>query len=206
MKAILSLLKTGSVNSFRCCKPGPGVARYLTSGGPNSSDPRNDLNIKLARLIAGLFIAAAGVKVVPFASTALVEHTIKLMRTEQPFLQRAGISRLYYLMYFTPTRKMAIELGAVETLCDLLERGGHFSTQNQHKQLIILERLSGLEGFCDHLNCSTLATILYYLESAQLDGKSNLLVARNYSISRCLYKKMCKCKQEKQSIQKKERL
>ena len=64
-------------------------------------------------MIAALFMASAAYTVFPLVPSALVEHTIKLMRTDQPFLQDAGMSRLEWLARFEPARRRARELGAV---------------------------------------------------------------------------------------------
>jgi len=67
-------------------------------------------------LIAALFMASAAYQVFPLVPSALVEHTIKLMRTDQAFLQNAGMSRLEWLSRFEPVRQRARELGAVEAI------------------------------------------------------------------------------------------
>jgi hypothetical protein len=192
MRAIFAMLKAGSSRGMlsgkqRCLQ----VGRNLMNQGQITSNATNDFSIKLARAIAGLMIAAAGVKVLPFASSALVDHTIKLLRTEQPFLQDAGLSRLYYLIYFDSAKKKAMELGAVEALVDLLNRRESLSPETQNKPLMILNILSSLEGFRERLDCSSLLNLLYSFESAQLDGDCDYWAAPNYSVSRDLYKRFC---------------
>jgi hypothetical protein len=71
---------------------------------------------RLARGIAALFLASAAYQVLPLVPSALVEHAIKLMRTDKPFLQDAGMSRLRWLVQFEPARQKAMELGALEVL------------------------------------------------------------------------------------------
>ena len=61
-------------------------------------------------------MASAAYQVFPLMPSALVEHTIKLMRTDQAFLQDAGMSRLQWLSRFEPVRQRAREMGAVEAI------------------------------------------------------------------------------------------
>jgi hypothetical protein len=61
-------------------------------------------------------MASAAYQVFPLVPSALVEHTIKLMRTDQAFLQDVGMSRLQWLSRFEPVRQRARELGAVEAI------------------------------------------------------------------------------------------
>jgi len=191
MRAILVALRAGSMrgllsgSSPRALRAG----RHVMNRGQISSDETNDIGVKLARAIAGVMIAAAGIKVLPSASSALIDHAIKLIRTEHEFLQDAGLSRLYYLIYFDSAKQRAINLGAVEALVDLLNRRESPKTQN--RPLMILNTLSGLQGFRERLDCSSVLNLLYSLESAQLDGTCHPWAAPNYGISRDLYKRFC---------------
>ena len=193
MRAILSTLNTGAL-----CRLSPmqqaafQSGRCLMTSGQTPSNIHDDFHVKVMRFIAGIMIAAAGVKVLPFAGSALVEHTVKLMRMEKAFLQDAGLTRLYYLTYFDSAKKIAVDVGAVEALVGLLDTRLSLSAQSQNKPLMILKSLSGIQGFRDRLDCPALLTLLYSLESAQLDGECDSWVAPNYSISRDLYKSFCK--------------
>lgn len=193
MKAIATALKSGSLNRFVSVQRIWRRTNFRDGQRDNSEAILLDTNAKVARFVAAAFIAAAGIEVLPLAATALVEHAIKLIRTEQPFLRDAGVTRLYYLSYFDSARKKALELGAVEALSNLLQEKGT-SPACQKRQLVVLESLSCLDGFRDHFNCSALTTLLYSLESIQLDGRcdGDMMVATKYSIARELYKKFCK--------------
>lgn len=192
MRAIFAILKASSSRKILSGQQRSlPVARHLMNQGQIPSNETDNFSIKLARAIAGLMIAAAGVKVLPYASSALIDHTIKLLRTEQPFLQNAGLYRLYYLVYFDPAKERAIELGAVEALVDLLNRRESLSPETKHKPLVILNILSGLQGFRERLDCPSLLNLLYSLESTQLDGDCDFWAAPNYSVSRELYKRFC---------------
>ncbi len=79
--------------------------------GDGSGEPH-----RAARFVAALFMASAAYQVFPLVPSALVEHTIKLMRTDQAFLQDVGMSRLQWLSRFEPVRQRARELGAVEAI------------------------------------------------------------------------------------------
>jgi len=108
---------------------GPRRHPFSSSSGANLANPANSANSanaasrpgddqphRAARVIAALFMASAAYTVFPLVPSALVEHTIKLMRTDQPFLQDAGMSRLQWLARFEPARRRARELGAVEVV------------------------------------------------------------------------------------------
>jgi hypothetical protein len=86
-------------------------------------------------------MASAAYQVFPLVPSALVEHTVKLMRTDQPFLQDAGVSRLHWLSRFELARQKALELGALDVL-NVLERAG---VQEERRKALV-ERLMTEQG------------------------------------------------------------
>lgn len=88
---------------------------------------------RAARLVAALFLASAAYQVFPLVPSALVEHTIKLMRTDQAFLQDAGMDRLHWLSRFEPARRRARELGAIEAVqaLDGMQRDGDWEARRR---------------------------------------------------------------------------
>jgi len=159
-----------------------------TEAAKSEKTPRDAI---VARIIAGLFLFGAGIKITPFAAGALVEHTVKLMQTDVPFLQSAGLDRLYYLLYFTAARRKALETGAVEAMTNICLE---LSPTQQYKYLEILGKLSHCEGFEGHLDCPMLKNLLFSLEEQQLDVSTsgrNVKLASAYHTARTLFKQHC---------------
>lgn len=118
-----------------------------TNSSPFSSTRRSqqgrsdhDQPHRAARLIAAMFMASAAYTVFPLVPSALVEHTIKLMRTDQQFLQDAGMLRLQWLARFEPVRRRARELGAVEAV-EGLDRRDDKAWEAQRRTLLKSLRL-----------------------------------------------------------------
>ena len=122
----------------------------------------SNLEIYAGRMIAALFLAGAGVKMAPFAAAALVEHAVKLIRTEQLFLQSAGIDRLYYLTYFDGAKVQAIRCGAVQALLGTLERRGRGGDD--------ASMLDGRPSIGDGYRVNKVLQILDTLSNARVDG------------------------------------
>lgn len=151
--------------------------------------------VTFARVLAGLFIVSAGVQVLPFAATALVDHTIRLIQTDHRFLQDAGINRLYYLvLYSRPARQKAIELGAVKVL--LSEGHGDAFLE---KRLAILHLLSSSPYFKEEVCCPSLRRLLFALEELQLDSggmddqsmDALQKISINYGTTKNMYREFC---------------
>jgi hypothetical protein len=178
------------------------LRRFVCAGGRNtlkystkSTEPHIPEYVTAARVLAGLFIVSAGVQVLPFAATALVDHTIRLIQTDQRFLQDAGITRLYYLVLLSrPAREKAIELGALKVLLSEGQVDAFLE-----KRLAILQLLSSSPQFKEQVSCPSLRRLLYALEELQLDsdgtGDQSMdalqKVSINYGGTKNMYRQFC---------------
>ena len=174
--------------------------KYSTENFTNILDSSSKREIYGARLLAAIFLLGGTTAMVPFAATGLVEHTVRLMNTKDPFLSSSGINRLYYLTNLNATRAVALRSGAVEALLDIL--GTYSDLNNKGEQgrifrvLSILERLSSSEDeYYEHVSkndCSgALRKLLYALEGLQLEASQEEeidLVAKNFQMTRSLHR------------------
>ena len=107
------------------------------------------------QLLALVFAAGAGYKVLPMMSTSTVPQALKLLDAETLFLQESGMSRLQLLLQMPPARAQAIELGAVKRLLVILEQKIHCCTLRE-----VQESNEKLEEYRSFINYTLSALLL----------------------------------------------
>lgn len=98
-------------------------ARTLSSSS-EGAEPGDPIKAKFVRFFALLMLAAAGMRVAPWAAAAMVGHAVALLDAREPFMVRAGMSRLQSLVGLDAARRRAVEEGAVGKLLVLVAQPG----------------------------------------------------------------------------------
>ena len=78
------------------------------------------LRPKVLRFIAFLMICGAGLNVLPAAAAQSVGNCLALLDAQQPFMVKAGCSRLQLLMRLEAARRKAADIGAAGKLLRLV--------------------------------------------------------------------------------------
>ncbi|KAI7839218.1 hypothetical protein COHA_007031 [Chlorella ohadii] len=82
------------------------------------------LRPKILRFFALLMIFGAGLNVLPSVAASSVGNTLSLMEAQEPFIVKAGCSRLQLLMRAEAARQRAVQQGAARKLLRLLQAPG----------------------------------------------------------------------------------
>lgn len=79
------------------------------------------LRPKVLRFFALFMICGAGLNVLPQVAAASVGNCLALLEAQQPFMVKAGCSRLQMLMRLDAGRERAVEEGAARRLLHLVQ-------------------------------------------------------------------------------------
>ncbi|KAL4856946.1 hypothetical protein ACK3TF_002648 [Chlorella vulgaris] len=80
------------------------------------------LRPRVLRFFAFFMICGAGIKVLPIVAAQAVGNCLALLDAQQPFMVKAGCSRLQLLMRLEAGRQKAVEEGAARKLLRLMQR------------------------------------------------------------------------------------
>lgn len=80
------------------------------------------LRPRVLRFFAFIMICGAGLNVAPAVASQAVANCLALLDAQQPFMIKAGCSRLQLLMRLEAAHKRAVQEGAAAKLVRLVER------------------------------------------------------------------------------------
>lgn len=84
--------------------------------------PHDPVRLRLVKACALLLMGSAAWRVAPGVASHGLGHTLLLMDANEPFMIRAGLSRLEWLLALEGVHAAAIDRGVVTKLLDLLRR------------------------------------------------------------------------------------
>ncbi|RMZ55513.1 hypothetical protein APUTEX25_000096 [Auxenochlorella protothecoides] len=128
-------------------------------------DPMRSALIKACAL--GL-LGLAAIRTAPLMASHGVGHTLQLLDAKEPFLVRAGLGRLHFLLNLESTHRMALESQAVPRILSLLDQP-RIDPGVAHSALEVLlrlaERQEGREALLEANVPATLATFVARIET-----------------------------------------
>lgn len=89
---------------------------------PAGATPHEAARATVVKACAACLIGLATIKTLPLMASHGVGHTLQLMEAREPFLIKAGISRLNMLLTLESAHPAALQAGAVPRLLRLIDR------------------------------------------------------------------------------------
>ncbi|KAL6782304.1 hypothetical protein ACKKBG_A06290 [Auxenochlorella protothecoides x Auxenochlorella symbiontica] len=113
-------------------------------------------------------LGLAAIRTAPLMASHGVGHTLQLLDAKEPFLVRAGLGRLHFLLNLESTHRMALESQAVPRILSLLDQP-RIDPGVAHSALEVLlrlaERQEGREALLEANVPATLATFVARIET-----------------------------------------
>ena len=92
---------------------------FFTEAAANAA-MEDTLRPKVLRVFAFIMVCGAGLRILPLVAASAVGNTLALLEAQQPFMVKAGCSRLQLLMRLEAGMAKAVEEGAAPRLLRLI--------------------------------------------------------------------------------------